>query len=397
MGRKKMKEKRSTIILALVLAAASAIVVPTGFAAESNQGDVDMLSYVYSFEQPSFSPVYICGEEFTRVSIDGCPFYGNANEPRLPVKPLRFLLPQETTVDEIIVETSEPQTFEMGGLAPIELGTAAYRLDQAPPVDPPTPDYDQNSLYPGRLCDVVGVQYFRGFPILHVNLRPVQYLGSTHTITYYSEMKITIKTKPAPLNPLYRGLPEDKEAVLYKVDNAADIAVTSTYKTTEGDTKGSFGWYEYVIITTEDFADYQGAWDFNDLVHYRQSQGLTAGIKTVESIYSEYSGEDNQAKMRNYIKDAYQHGLTWVLLGGDVEYVPFRYLYAFDGEGNIMSDLYYQCLDGNYNYDGDNYYGEKYDGVGGGWIDLYAEVWIGRAPVDCGEQIENFVRKTIGY
>ncbi|HDM67283.1 MAG TPA: PKD domain-containing protein, partial [Thermoplasmatales archaeon] len=61
------------------------------------------------------------------------------------------------------------------------------------------------------------------------------------------------------------------------------------------------------------------------------------------------------------------------------------------------SDMYYQCLDGTYDYDNDSIYGEKNDGVDGGIIDLYAEVYIGRACIDNYEQLENFVRKTLAY
>lgn len=63
----------------------------------------------------------------------------------------------------------------------------------------------------------------------------------------------------------------------------------------------------------------------------------------------------------------------------------------------LASDVYYQCLDGTYNYDNDSFYGEKYDGVNGDIIDLTAEVFIGRASVDNYQQIEQFVNKTLTY
>ncbi|RLF42900.1 MAG: hypothetical protein DRN18_01485 [Thermoplasmata archaeon] len=365
----------------------------------ANEEDNSTISYFYTFKTPTFTQVSMWRKTFTRVEMEGCPLYGGTGKPRLPVKPLRILLPQETTVEDVIIEYGEPQIISMEDLPPIELGGKVYKLNDVPPTTPPDPDYDRSKWYPENLYDLLGVQYFRGFAILHINLRPVQYLDSEKILRYYPYIKLKIKTKPAPMNPLYRGLPEDKEEVMRKIDNYFDTSILETYEVKERTTmtQGA-GYYEYVIITTEEFASYSGAWDLNDLINYRRSQGLSAGIKTVESIYSEYDGEDNQAKIRNYIKDAYMHGTTWVLLAGDVEYVPIRMLYDIDGDdGELESDLYYQCLDGNYNYDGDEYYGEKYDGVNGGWIDLYAEVWIGRASVDCGEEIENFVRKTIGY
>ncbi|HHH80276.1 MAG TPA: PKD domain-containing protein, partial [Thermoplasmatales archaeon] len=394
-----MYKKARSIILALVIALTALTAVSNHFYTTTAYGTYDdennMIIQTYSFTNPTFTPVTLYGETFTRVEMEGCQLYGNANEPRLPVKPLKILLPQGTAVKNIVVEPSGEQEISMGGLAPIELGVGAYRLDQDPPNEPPVPSYDETSLYPGSLFMNLGVQHFRGYGILILNLQPVQYLGSTHTIRYYQQMTLKVELKQASVNPLYRGLPEDQREVLNKVDTP----ISSVLESYEIDETPRFSSYDYVIITTNDFKNYHGTYDFDDLIDQRESQGLTCTYKTVESIYDEYDGVDHQEQIRNFIKDAYLNwGTTWVLLAGDVEFVPIRYLYDIDGgDGTLTSDIYYQCLDGNYNDDGDGYWGEKFDGVDGGWIDLYAEVYVGRASVDCYEQIENFVKKTLEY
>jgi hypothetical protein len=52
----------------------------------------------------------------------------------------------------------------------------------------------------------------------------------------------------------------------------------------------------------------------------------------------------------------------------------------------IPSDFYYQCLDGGFNSDQDQDWGEHTDGKdlpgGGPGVDLMAEVYVGRAPVE---------------
>ena len=63
----------------------------------------------------------------------------------------------------------------------------------------------------------------------------------------------------------------------------------------------------------------------------------------------------------------------------------------------MVSDLYYSCLSGNYDYDSDRVFGEPNDGVDGKSVDLLAEVYVGRAPVDNDVELNNFVRKTIAY
>ncbi|MCP4526139.1 MAG: hypothetical protein GY833_09545, partial [Aestuariibacter sp.] len=117
------------------------------------------------------------------------------------------------------------------------------------------------------------------------------------------------------------------------------------------------------------------------------------------------SGTDNAEKMRNFIIDAYNDWETeYVLLGGDTNYIPSRSLYvsAYDGIDRITryipSDYYFQCLDGDFNYDGDSKWGEPFvDGVGGGDVDLLSEVFIGRASASSASEFANFVYKVITY
>ncbi|RLF39508.1 MAG: hypothetical protein DRN12_06905 [Thermoplasmata archaeon] len=351
------------------------------------------ISLHYSFSKPILETISFYGENFTRVNIEGCKLYGKTGEPKLPVKPIRLLLPQGKAVKEIHVETGEPIKLAEG-IKNIELGDKVYPLSSPPPTSPPSPGYNKSQIYPNSLFNSIGIQYFRGFPILHINLHPVQYLGDTGTLFYYPDMSLTIETKPSNISPLYRGLDEDKKAVMKKLD-IVDERILSTYQTSSFSGER----FEYVIITTESFKKYNGTYDFHTLIEKRKADGLSSTIKSVEEIYDEFPGVDPQEKIRNFIKYAYENwGTNWILLGGDVEFVPVRMLWDIDGaDSQLASDTYYQCLDGTYNYDNDSIYGEKYDGVDGGIIDLYAEVYIGRASVDSYEQIENFVRKTITY
>jgi hypothetical protein len=66
-------------------------------------------------------------------------------------------------------------------------------------------------------------------------------------------------------------------------------------------------------------------------------------------------------------------------------------------EYDLPSDLYFACLDGTFNYDGDGANGEPTDGEGGGDVDLMAEVTVGRAAVDDIAEAEQFVSKTLEY
>src|SRR4030042_631700 len=172
--------------------------------------------------------------------------------------------------------------------------------------------------------------------------------------------------------------------------------------------------YEYVIITTKDFQDV-----FQRLCTWKQTRGsvtpyrnLNTRLMLLEDIvqnngywYTGYWGDggpenlfnDTQCKIRNFIKMAYNNWSTaYILLGGDPDepIIPYRGLYVSVGsysEKNIPADLYYSCLNGNWNTNLDDKWGEENES------DMYAEVYVGRAPVESRWEANNFVAKTIAY
>ncbi|MCK4915108.1 MAG: hypothetical protein KAS89_03005, partial [Candidatus Eisenbacteria sp.] len=135
-------------------------------------------------------------------------------------------------------------------------------------------------------------------------------------------------------------------------------------------------------------------------VAWRTERGQKVGVFTKEWIALNYSGDDTQDQIRNFIIDAYG---TWtpdyVLIVGDGEPsdsngIPPRGFYATaygETDTNIAADLYYSALDGTWNSDGDSYYGEI------GEEDFYPEVGIGRVACSVASDITNFITKTQRY
>lgn len=360
----------------------------------------EIITLNYNFSRPSYSSVEIFNDEYARLQLEELPLSGKEGEPCIPIKPLRILLPESTIVEKITVDTSEAQIFEITDFTSIELGGMTHSFSHEPlefQYQSIISSYNSNLLYPSFHYKNLGIQYFRGYAILHLNLYPVQYLGKTNSLYYYDNINVVVETKETSRNPLFRD--DAKNDIKMMVENPEVLTGYGISETFNSKVSNN---YDYVIITTEGLKSSSGTYTFDDLLNFRESQGLSCTYKTVEDIYDEYTGFDNQEKIRNFIKDAYMNWNTsWVLIGGDVGKVPIRELYDIDGkeqdEVDMTSDLYYQCLDGNYNYDGDDKWGEKYDGVNGEEIDLYAEVYIGRAPVDDENDVSFFVEKTLAY
>ncbi len=153
----------------------------------------------------------------------------------------------------------------------------------------------------------------------------------------------------------------------------------------------------YLIITTDAFAA-----SFQALADWKTQSGLPATVRTLSFIQQQYPGaSDDAERVRMFIRDAYSRwGTKWVLLGGDTDFIPERLARtSFYGGENIASDMYYSCLDGNWNADGDSLYGEGFYSSAdpGDNVDLLPEVYVGRAPVNTLAEVQTFVTKTLQY
>jgi hypothetical protein len=144
---------------------------------------------------------------------------------------------------------------------------------------------------------------------------------------------------------------------------------------------------------------------FQVLADHKTAQGLPAVVKTVDWIEANYRhGADVQETIRNFIREAYTRwGVEFVLMGGDTDVLPPRFVISTyhppQGETAIPSDLYFACLDGNWDDDGDAIFGEPFTSTfnPGDECDLANEVEIGRATVSSPADVAVFVDKIIDY
>jgi hypothetical protein len=117
---------------------------------------------------------------------------------------------------------------------------------------------------------------------------------------------------------------------------------------------------EQVVVTSDALAA-----AFQPFADEETRRGLPTVVRTVSWIDENYSGVDGPARIRTFLRDAYDRwGTRYAVLGGDVEHVPVRYVEW--GHEVIPTDLYYECLDREWNEDGDDRYGEP---IGNGNLD----------------------------
>ena len=418
-----------------------------GLAQKGSNNSTDELVFDFYFSEPTIKQIESGNEILNKISLENLKNTNDYNKPCLPVKTLKILLPYGQEVDNINILKSEKIFLKN-----------EYKIEAAGKLIPVTKNefIDQNvkiNLADNRkinynseeehLFSNIGTYICKGYKILHINLYPVQYNELNNELYYYNSLKVTINTIEAKSTGVCRGLQIDKEFIKQIVDNPQII---DTYDSNLVYSQKTTGDYEYIIITSEKFKNAQGDYTFQDIIDSKIERGITAGIFTIEEIKSnqDYSvngiwGDNNPsnpfykdepienigrfndlpAKIRNFIRMAYtEWGTSYVLLGGDADEIveednilPLRGLYA-DEEGlplnglleyesdDIPSDVYYACLDGNFNYDNDDHFGECAefnDDSHSDEADLMAEVWVGRACVDSIDEISNFVMKTLKY
>ena len=382
-GNGSPRNRRSgyTILLVLMLCLAPALIV----AAETVTMD-------FSFERPKIEPVYLGGDNFDRVIMPGAPNAGKAGEPALPAMGTKLLLPYGTEVENIQIIPGT-KVF-LGSGYEIEPNALPIRLSETSVVPTaPTPNeeiYRSDNPFPANRFVDMGTHSFRGYSILILRLQPVEYIPATGELYYYTDFTVHVTTTTsAKTSSLFRGLPEDEQEVMAKVDNP-DMA----YSYLSAGKLGAKA-YDLLIITTPTLAS-----AFQPLKDYHDTTGIMTTIQTTDVI-----GSTDPDDIRAYITTEYTNsGISYVIIGADDDIIPAQDLYVKTGEGwghyteeNMPGDVFFGCLDGTYNYDGDSYHGETTDGDGGGDVDLVAEVFVGRCAAGNTAEVDRFVNKTIGY
>ncbi len=353
-------------------------------------------------------PIITTVGNYVSVTMEGLSKIQKAGEPKLPVKHLRILIPFGRRLNAL--EVIPGREIELEGRYTVEPGQRPIPLSFIGPGEPTPPApriYSASNPFPGVLNSDPMTQGKRGFRIIVLSLFPVEYIPSEGRLSYYENMTVKVNTEPAPVPLRRRAFKKaDKTYMRKMVDNPQTVdtypegvPAETSFPESRLDPADS---YQYVIITSETLGDSE----FTRLVENKQARGITTTIKTTEWIYQNYEGtrpdggEDNQTRIRNFIIDAYENwGTEYFLLGGSSDIVPPRLFGAtvWPYEAEMPADMYYGCLDGTFDADGDGRYGEPNDGPSGGEVDLYYDVYVGRAAVEDATEVSNFVTKTLAY
>jgi Peptidase family C25/Propeptide_C25/Dockerin type I domain len=333
---------------------------------------------------------------YDKISMKDAVHLGKPGQPDLPSKTIMVAIPVDVEVErvEIIAQTGMDVSGQFK-IYPIQHPVPYMSGITQDFTQPDTEIYGLNSEWPCQSVEVLRHSFIAGQHIVSLAIHSLQYVPSNGRLKFNSEIEFNLIFSPTSKQPAQVNYRTAKAANVYSefakklVINPEDVSINEIGNLSGRDP------VDYLIITAEDFV-----LGFEPLVVYKRSKGFSVEVVTLESIYSTYPGIDNQEKIRNCIIDYNSNNSTqWVLLGGDTDILPHRIAYnnalstdQIEHEHYIPCDLYYSALEGNWNADDDDVYGENEDNV-----DYGPEIYLGRAPVKSISEVDVFVQKTIEY
>lgn len=341
------------------------------------------------------------------------------------------------------------------GVTNVQVGTVSYKIvdektvtnplypgQEYGPTNRPRPDFVMPNAAeyagvdygPREIVSVIGVECFDGInDVVTLAICPVMYSPAkgrvrvldeiSYTINY--EQRLSAKTQNDEsfvreedvliLKTLVAN-PEDVNDSVVRLASHNRNGVIKNVKTQERKLVGDgLPVYEYCIVTSKELAP-----AFDRMVAIKRLQGFDAGIVCMEDILSDsYLSQgdrksnikDDAGCLKQYLKEAWPT-TQYALLGGKPPIVPIRYAVGHNYENMddfkskmansgqnwadfyIPTDHYFTEFVNNWNFDGDDLYGEP---IGNFGYRTVAYVYVGRLLCTTIEDVNNYIDKLEWY
>jgi hypothetical protein len=362
---------------------------------------------------------------YTRLSVQGAQPWGELGAPELPALSVLADLPEGMRAVAVTGRGSDYVTVASGAkLRPVQ--QPYTRAREATWVEPDAASYAVTGWIGGQAAELGASGFLRGRALAALRLFPVQVHPANGEIRVATRIEVTIDVAPvidglrrervvpeweALVDRAFLSAVNDGPAIFRQAlhqrpvrqvspndlpDQYDDKSMASPFVPTALPTvQGSP--VEYLIITNAALEP-----QFDSLATWKTEKGVPTVVRTIEFIDANYPfGVDRAERIRMFIRDAYQQwGTVYVLLGGDTPIIPHRQgRTSFFGGEYISTDLYYSDLDFNWNADGDSLFGEGFiDTIRtGDEVDLFPDVYVGRAPVETPFEASIFLNKVLTY
>ena len=266
---------------------------------------------------------------------------------RIPAKFANILIP--SGAQNVSVSASGEWTLLAEGITPYPAQPRSPKSKAKPAFVPANARYASAAAWPAEIATYQGDHEMQGYQFVSVRVNPLAYVAAEKKLYLREKVTVTVTYDAAPAT---KSVFSNQKAAFEPLVNSLVVnpadAATFAPKVRTVAPKAAL---DYLIITSTTLSN-----AFQQIASYRASAAggsYNTRVVTTNTIASNYSGTDMQAKIRACISNAVSTlGTTMVLLGGDDTIVPVRYcsVSVVSGdtyETNMPTDLYYSGLGGS--------------------------------------------------
>ena len=342
--------------------------------------------------------VFICDE---------VQWLNRAGEPRIPWKVLTVLLPPDVEPSSVLACAEairyEPiaGTWKVSPTAPMVTWHNGRKIVSWPEdktlVDGADVDiYRRDALWPEADVRLLSIGRLRRYHLVQIGIPLVKYNPIRSELVKLIAVDVAVTfshkgmTKAGPQSiwrpdkigrARVRKLAINFEEAGSAYETAADVDKSTAGAKSGGDDPNSV----YAIITTSYIET--NSTKLDDFVSHKEAMGFDVQVIT-GADFGGGSGNTAAENIRSWLQSNYETGnIEYALLIGNPDPcngdVPMKMLWPRYGQASdeeAPSDLYYADLTGDWDMDGDGYYGEWDGDFGTGGVDRFFEVMVGRIP-----------------
>jgi hypothetical protein len=377
---------------------------PSGTPAEahatiSDTSGVTIVADFYGYWRNEYTTMY---DELDMPGTSSLHDYG---KPMLPCLLEYVQLPYNV---DISVDVLESSSANLGGYTirpaplpdiPLSIGNSYDNISSTIQTIALDPIYSINTFFPGHTTSTEGESnstsmIMRGHRLLGLSFYPIQYNPVTGNLTVYSQFIVKLRYSfPAQIMPVAENLRSEPFDFIIET-NVLNYFKSVFPRYPVGVGLSGYIWhypilfkgYEYLIITNRTFES-----QAKRLAQWKNQKGVSSTVHVIPS-----GTLDVRTYVKNYLKFVYRFwkpAPTYVLLMGDVEFIPANYDVAHEYYYDANNNLLYYCSvqEGFGNTASDLGY---FNIEGSGYL---PDMIYGRISVDTIEQAKNIVDKILRY
>ena len=358
---------------------------------------------------------------YDQVKLDGYRTDGSPGTPLLPARVFNLLVPHDivwesleleivNSVSEVLpgrydIRAGTPDAASRDGVLILDWGKKARAIKEGRNRN----IYERDAFFPVESVEILPYSQLRKWKFARVKFHPFQYNPITGELKLSKRIRIELHFQRAAIANAQISAADTAMDRLAPVLFQNYASGRQAYTASKNDILASAA-QGYAIITTNAIAS--GSANLSAFIAHKEARGHSVVLVT-ETDFESLTGQapnHRAEKIRQWLINNYlSYGIEHVLLIGDPtpyeegeEDIPMKMCWPRRGSGSYEetpTDAFYADLTGNWDRDGNGYYGEWSDYVSSGGVDFSMEVWVGRIPVYHADYttLDNILQKIMDY